>query len=201
MRIALVLPVITALALTACQTSSLTEEQKEPVQESSQAFSGEQKQIDTTKSSISFVGKSNIVNHEGKFNTYDAALTLDADEPANLEKASVRATVDISSVEIDAAGLQGHLAKDDFFAVEQFPEATFESTSIVSKGDNMYEVTGDLTIKDMTKTITFDAEITDAYLKAQYDLPRKEFGIGNDNYGDKLLEETVPVNIQLIFQS
>jgi polyisoprenoid-binding protein YceI len=196
----LALPLILAtLALGACSTSSLTEEEKAPVVETDTAFSGDVKQIDKEQSVISFTGKSNIVNHEGKFTDYTAAVTLDPTEPANLEKASIVAEIDITTVEVDAAGLQGHLQKDDFFATATYPKATFSSTKIMNKGGNIYEITGDLTIKDTTQSITFDAEITDDYLTAHYDLPRADFGIGNDSYGEKLLEADVPVDIKLVF--
>ncbi|MBP9850873.1 MAG: YceI family protein [Candidatus Peribacteraceae bacterium] len=192
---------VAALSLGACQTSSLNEDEMAPVPESDTAFSGELRQIDKSKSVISFVGKSDVINHEGKFNEYSATVTLDEETPADLEKATIAAEIDITSVVIDAAGLQDHLLKDDFFATETYPTATFASTSIVSKGGNMYDISGDLTIKGVTKSITFTAEITDDYLTAQYDLPRAEFGIGNDTYGQKLLEPTVPVDIKLVFQS
>lgn len=193
--------VIAALTLSACQTSSLTESEQAPVPESDTAFSGELKQIDKSKSVISFVGKSNVINHEGKFTDYSATVTLDKETPADLEKASIVAEIDITTVVVDAAGLQGHLQKEDFFSTESYPKATFVSTGIVSKGANLYDVSGDLTIKGVTKPITFTAEITDDYLSAQYDLPRADFGIGNDTYGQKLLEPTVPVTIKLVFQS
>lgn len=193
--------ILTALALSACQTSSLTEVEQAPVPESDTVFSGEMKQIDKSQSVISFVGKSNLVNHEGKFNEYSATVVLDKETPADLEKASITAEIDITSVIVDAQGLQGHLQKDDFFSTETYPKATFVSTSIVSKGGNLYDVTGDLTIKDVTKSVTITAEITDDYLTATYELPRADFGIGNDSYGEKLLEPTVPVTIKLVFQS
>ncbi len=192
--------VLTLLALSGCQTSSLTESEQAPVQDSSVSFSGEPREIDVSQSVLSFVGKSDIVNHEGKFNDYSATVKLDSSEPANLEKASIQAEIRIASVEVDAAGLQKHLLKDDFFAAETYPTATFASTDIRSKGSNQYRVTGDLTIKGITKSITFDAEITDEYLTAHYDLSRQEFGIGNDSYGKKLLEEMVPVEIKLVFR-
>lgn len=188
------------MTLAACSTSSLTDAELAPVEPTETAFSGELKEIDKTQSVISFVGGSNIIDHQGKFNEYEAFVTLDADEPANLEKAQIVASINIASVEVDAGGLQGHLLKDDFFAAEQYPQAVFASTSIVSLGGNQYEVTGDLTIKDMTNSITFEAEITDKYLTAEYDLPREEFSIGNASYGEKLLDATVPVSIKLVFQ-
>lgn len=190
---------LSVLTLGACQTSSLSEAEKEPVVETETSFSGELREIDKSQSVISFTGKSNIINHEGKFPNYTAEVTLDADEPANLEKATISAELDVATIEVDAPGLQGHFMKDDFFAVETYPKATFVSTDIVSKGDNMYAITGDLTVKGTTKSVTIDAEITDAYLTAEYDFPRMDFGIGNESYGQKLLEPMVPVSIKLVF--
>ena len=191
--------IIGFLALTACQTSSLSETEKAAVPASDAAFRGELREIDKSQSVISFVGKSNVINHEGKFNEYSATVTLDSQNPTDLERATIHAEIDIASVEVDATGLQGHLLRDDFFAAEMHPKATFSSTGIVGIGDNRYEVMGNLTIKGITKPITFTAEITDDYLTAHYDLPREDFGIGNDSYGKKLLEPTVPVDVKLVF--
>lgn len=191
---------LVSLALAACSTSSLTETEQTPVEETTVAFSGEPKQVDETQSVISFVGKSSVVNHEGKFTDYDIQVTLDETEPANLEKAKVTAEMAVAGIVTDAESLNGHLQKADFFAAEANPKITFVSTGIVSKGGNMYTVTGDLTVKGTTKSITFDAEITDDYLTATFDFPRKEFGVGNDSYGDKLLDDTVPVDVKIVFQ-
>lgn len=188
------------LVLSACQSSSLSESESSPVPESETAFSGNLREIDKSKSVISFIGKSDVVDHEGKFNDYVSTVTLDPQNPADLEKASITVDIDIASVEVDSEGLQGHLLRDDFFAAETYPRATFVSTKIVSMGENRYEVTGDLTLKGVTKSVVITAEITDDYLMAQYELPRKDFGIGNDTYGQKLLASTVPVNVKLVFQ-
>ncbi len=191
--------VLLTLALGACSTSSLTESEMAPVPESNTAFSGELRPIDKSQSVIAFEGKSDVVNHTGKFPNYEASVTLDKDEPANLEKATIAVEIDIATVEVDAPGLQGHFQKADFFDVANHPKATFASTKVVSKGGNQYEITGDLTIKGTTKSVTFMAEITDDYLTAHYELPRQEFGIGNDTYGQKLLATTVPVDVKLVF--
>jgi polyisoprenoid-binding protein YceI len=198
-NISIPLFVISLLALSACQTSSLSESEKAPLPETDSSFSGTVREIDTTQSVISFIGKSSVVNHEGKFNRYSATVTLDPAIPADLEKAIIAAEIDPASVQTDSEGLNGHLQKDDFFAVATYPKATFLSTGIVKKEGNQYGITGDLTVKGVTKTVTFDAEITDSYLSAQYDFPRAEFGIGNDTYGQKLLEPMVPVNVKLVF--
>ena len=191
---------LSTLTLAACQTSSLTDAQKEGVTHTDQAFSGTMKDIDAEASVISFVGGSTVVDHEGKFNEYEAHIMLDETDPANLEKAAIMATIDLTSAVTDAEGLNGHLQKADFFETATYPQATFNSTNIASKGGNMYAVTGDLTVKGVTKSVSFDAEITDEYLTATYEFPRKEFGVGNDTYGQKLLDETVPVNVKLVFK-
>lgn len=191
---------IAVLSLTACQTSSLTAEQQAHLPEDADTFTGASSmEIDETRSSVSFTGKSNIINHEGKFNAYDIEIDLDEADPSNFEQATITAVIDIASVETDSGGLDGHLKRADFFDAEQFPQATFTSTQIVSTGENTYDITGDLTIKGTTKTVTFNAELTESYLAAHYDLPREDFGIGNDSYGEKLLEPIVPVDIRLVF--
>lgn len=190
---------LTLLTLGACETSSLSETEKAPAPESDTEFSGQVRGIDKSQSVISFIGKSSIVNHEAKFNEYGAALTLDAENPADLEKAKITAEIDLTTVETDSKGLDGHLQKDDFFDTTKHPKATFSSTTIKGTGENTYEITGDLTIKGTTKSIVFTAEITDSALTAHYELPRKDFGIGNDSYGKKLLEPDVPVDIKLVF--
>lgn len=197
---ALGLAIVSSLTLAACQTSSLTDEQKEDVTHTDAAFSGGMKEIDKEKSVISFVGGSTIIDHQGKFNSYDAHIMLDTENPADLEKASIMATVDLTSAVTDAEGVNGHLQKADFFDTAQYPEATFESSSITAKGNNLYQVRGFLTVKGQSKTVDFEAEITDDYLTATYDFPRKEFGVGNDTYGQKLLDETVPVEVKLVFK-
>lgn len=200
MRKAAVPLVLSILALSACQTSSLTDAEKAAVVDTEVAFDGTVKEIDMSQSVISFVGGSTVIDHEGKFETFTADVTLDETTPADLTKAKVSATIDLTSAVTDAEGLNGHLQKADFFNTASGATATFESTEIVKLEDNNYDITGDLTVKGVTKTITVNAEITNDYLLAVYDFPRKEWGIGNDTYGQKLLDETVPVTVKLVFK-
>ncbi len=189
-----------ALTLSACATTSVIEDDEKTLPESDAAFNlSEPVVFDKSQSYVSFLGKSSIINHEGEFETFDVTMDLDDDAPADLTKAKLEATIDLTSAKTDAEGLNGHLQKADFFDTAQFPEATFTSTSIVSTGGNMYDVLGDLTVKGKTMPVTMKAEITDAYVLADFDMPRKEFGVGNDSYGEKLLDETVPVQAKLVF--
>ena len=126
-------------------------------------------------------------------------MTPDATDPADFTKATVEVMIDVTSIYSDSNGLTGHLQKEDFFDVANHPEATFTSTQIVKTGDRTYDITGDLMIKGVTKTVTFSATVSDSTIVATYDLPRRDFGIGNDHYGDKLLDEQVPVTVTLVF--
>ncbi len=192
--------VLSILTLSACQTSSLTDAEKAPIVDTETTFSGEGKEIDASQSVISFVGGSDVVDHEGKFTKYTAEVNLDDTEPADLTKASIWAVIDLTSVVTDSEGLNGHLQKSDFFNTASGATATFTSTTIEKLEDNNYDITGELTLKGMTKTVTINATITDDYLLAVYDFPRREWGIGNDQYKDKLLDEVVPVTAKLVFK-
>ena len=52
-----------------------------------------------------------------------------------------------------------HLRSDDFFGVEKYPEMTFQSTAVEKTGDDTYNVTGDLTIREITRPITLEVEV------------------------------------------
>ncbi len=190
---------LSLLTLAACKTSSLTELEKTPVAETTVEFDGTMKGIDMDQSVLSFVGGSDVIDHEGKFTDYTAGVTLDTTEPSNLEKAVIAVAINLASAVTDAEGLTQHLQREDFFFVEQHPRAIFASTGIVKTDATHYAITGDLTVKGVTKSVTISAEITNDYLTAHYDFPRQEFGIGNDSYGNKLLDTTVAVDVKLVF--
>lgn len=197
MKTKYLLPVL-ALALAACSTTSLTEEEQAPAPESDATFTGQHTEMDESQSVLSFIGTSNIINHEGKFNDFSVEIDTDATAPADLTKATIIVTAEVASIETDA-GVSGHLQREDFFDVENYPTVTFVTTSIVSKGDDVYTLTGDMTVKGKTMEMSFDAVITDEVLTTAFDFPRKEFGVGNDSYGDKLLDENVPVTVKVFF--
>lgn len=187
-----------ALLLAACSSSVLTPEDK-ALPEDTGAFTGQNMEIDYDQSYISFVGGSDIVDHESEFEKFAVVITPDAAAPADFTKATVVATIDLTSVKTDADGLNGHMQKADFFDTATYPEATFTSTSITEDGEGHYDITGDFTLKGVTKPLTLEAELTDSYLLATGEIPRKEFGVGNDTYGQKLIDETVPLEAKLVF--
>ena len=92
-----------------------------------------------------------------EFEQFSGSLMFDEDDVA---QSDVRVTIDLASVDSGFETFNGHLRnKAEWFNVEEYPEATFESTGIEQVGDGRYEVTGDLTLKGVTREVTLDTTI------------------------------------------
>lgn len=141
--------------------------------------------IDPAHSEITFKVKHlMITNVTGSFTKFDATMESSA---ADFTDAKISFEADVNSISTNNEQRDGHLKSDDFFAAEKFPKLSFVSKSFTKKSDNEYKLTGDLTIRDTTKTIDLDVEYggstTDPYgqNKAGFELSgkinRKEFGL------------------------
>ena len=91
----------------------------------------------------------------GFFREFDVAMVADKDD---FESAKIEAVIRTSSIETGNERRDNHLRGDDFFNAEKFPEIRFKSTKIEKAGDNSYTITGDLTIRDATRSVTLDAK-------------------------------------------
>lgn len=112
--------------------------------------------VDQSHSTVGFEVKHMMVSKvKGQFNDYTADVT--ASDLTDLTTASIAFTFDVASIHTNSADRDNHLKSADFFDVEKYPAITFNSTTIVKDGAD-YKVTGDLTIKDVTKQVTFDVE-------------------------------------------
>ena len=115
-------------------------------------------------------------------------------------KSPTAASVDIEtgSLITPIGRLTNHLQSPDFFDVEQFPKASFKATKFeaTDAAAGKYKVTGDLTIRDVKKPISFPAvvKVTDkgAVLASEFKIKRSEFGI---TFGADRIEEEVPMTI------
>ncbi len=116
--------------------------------------------VDATHAYIDF-----SYNHLGlsrpslSFDDFTIDLEFDSENPTD---SSVSVVVEAESIEAGSEVWQEHLSGVDFFDMVKYPEITFKSTSIESVGDNNYSVTGELTIKDVTRPLTLDVTINDA---------------------------------------
>jgi polyisoprenoid-binding protein YceI len=110
--------------------------------------------LDKTHSNVKFTVSHMVVSEvEGSFKMFDGSLVA---SKADLSDAVINFSVDVASVNTDNERRDGHLRSDDFFNAEKFPKMTFVSKSMKPLGGNKYALTGDLTMRDVTKSVTFD---------------------------------------------
>ena len=113
--------------------------------------------IDPTHSEIGFKVKHMMfTNVSGKFEQYDASIETNDDD---FTTGNFSFSAEISSIDTRNEDRNNHLKSADFFDADNFPKLSFTSTSFVPNGDN-YELTGDLTIKDVTKQIKLPVEFS-----------------------------------------
>lgn len=111
--------------------------------------------IDASHSSVQFsIRHLMITNVRGEFSGLAGSVEFDAASP---ESASVKASVDPSTVNTRDEKRDGHLKSADFFDVEKFPKITFESTAVAKHGDHLH-VKGNLTMHGVTKAIDLEVE-------------------------------------------
>lgn len=110
--------------------------------------------VDPVHSNIRFTVAHLVISEvEGSFKKFDG--TLVSSKP-DFSDAVINFTIDINSINTDNEGRDKHLKADDFFNAEKYPTAKFVSTSFKKIGGNKYKLTGNLTIRDVTKTVSFD---------------------------------------------
>src|SRR5699024_3159673 len=110
--------------------------------------------VDKVHSELGFSVKHMMVSRaKGTFNEFDAVIEAD---PNDLTNAKVEFTIDVASIDTRQKDRDDHLRSADFFDVENHPKATFTAKDFKEKGNNHYDVTGDLTIAGTTKPVTVD---------------------------------------------
>lgn len=140
--------------------------------------------IDPAHSEIAFVTRHAMVTKvRGSFTDFTGTATTGE----NLEGATITVDIDASSVDTRNADRDGHLRSADFFDVENFPRIIFASTSVTAKGDSAIEVIGDLTLKDVTRSVAidfdFDGEVVDPWgvtrvgFEGETTILRSDFGL------------------------
>ncbi|NVJ00320.1 YceI family protein [Myxococcus sp. AM009] len=123
--------------------------------------------IDATHSGIHFsVRHMVIAKVRGSFRKYSGAVSLDEQD---VTKSSVAVTIETASIDSGVEQRDNHLRSPDFFDVEKFPRITFKSTKVERASGDGLKVTGNLTIRDITREVVLDAE---------------QLGVGKDPWGN-----------------
>ena len=113
--------------------------------------------LDSSHSRLGFSARHAMVTKvRGQFGGFSGTAHVDAETPAN---SKVELSIDPATVSTGSADRDGHLRSADFFDIETYPEWTFRSTEVSRDGDD-WTITGDLTIKDVTKPVTIEFEET-----------------------------------------
>jgi polyisoprenoid-binding protein YceI len=110
--------------------------------------------VDVVHSSVKFTVEHLVISEvEGSFKTFNGSMI--STKP-DFTGSTIDFTVDVNSISTDNEMRDKHLKSDDFFNAEKFPKMTFKSTSFKKISGNKYALTGNLTLRDVTKSVTFD---------------------------------------------
>lgn len=141
--------------------------------------------VDPAHSNIDFVARHLVASKvRGHFAEFSGTITIGD----SIENSSVEAVAQASSITTDNEMRDGHLKSADFLELEKFPTLTLKSTKITPKGGDNYEMVADLTIKGVTKPVTFDLEylgtspsmqpgVTIAGFEAKAEIDRRDFNV------------------------
>ncbi len=144
----------------------------------------------------------------GKFTAVECTLTTDGED---FDGGSIKATVKVNDINTGNVMRDKHLKEDDFFNSTKFPEMTFESTKFNRASANRFQMTGNLTIRDVTKEITFPVEYsgtielddkTITVFKAAFSINRFDYNLKWDDTldtGSLVVGEDVKVTLSLEF--
>ncbi len=120
----------------------------------------------------------------GRFKEFDATLTSGKEDFSDMQ---VEADIKTTSIDTDNEQRDKHLRSDDFLNTDKYPDMKFKSTRIEKTGENTFRISGDLTIRDVTKPVVLDAKLggvvkdpwgnTKAGFRATTTIDRFEYGV------------------------
>lgn len=160
--------------------------------------------VDPAASSIAWLGNKVTGKHNGTIRISNGTLNV---QDGKLKGGKF--TVDMTSITNQditdtayKAKLEGHLKAADFFDVAKFPEATFEITSVTEAAPNKVTIAGNLTLKGVSKNITFDADViestaTSFKAKADFNINRLDWGISYPGMKDDAISKEINLKIDL----
>lgn len=169
-------------------------------EDSSSAIGEEELDVDTARSGIHAFASKVSTTHDITFDTWSGTISLSEGELVGLGIA-----IEMASVRADVDRLTSHLASDDFFDVETYPQADFQASAVVAEageGGTTHAVSGALTICGTTKQVTFPATVAvgdpEVSATAAFTLDRRDFGLTNPGQEDDPILDEVQMSIELV---
>ncbi|MGD2120874.1 MAG: YceI family protein [Gemmatimonadota bacterium] len=158
--------------------------------------------VDASHTEVNFSVTHFFTPVTGTFRDFDIELMFDAEAPEN---SSVKVSIDVASIDTKNERRDNHLRSADFFNTEQFPQMTFESSSVREIGPNQLVATGNLTIKEITKEVELAIDVLGvkdlppemqemmggitqvAGFQASTTIDRREFEVGVANWAQTVI--------------
>jgi len=166
----------------------------------------EKKEVKTETSTITWKAYKVTGSHYGTVDLKSGSLVFDGDKLTGGEFEADMTTLVATDLEGESKGkLEGHLKSDDFFGTEKHTAAKLVFTKVEPTGKNSYEVTGDLTIKGVSKPVTFDVSVYGSKATATVKVDRTaydiKYGSGSFfyNLGDKAIYDEFDLVVDLEF--
>jgi polyisoprenoid-binding protein YceI len=164
--------------------------------------------IDPTHTLIEFSAKHMMFTTvKGRFSDIEGTITLDEAYP---EQSHAEAVIDATTIDTRSEQRDVHLRSADFFDVETFPTISFKTTGVEVLGQERAKVTGDLTIKDVTRPVTLDVTVNGygqnpwglevAGFSAETTINRKDFGLNWNvalEAGGVLVGDTIKITLEI----
>lgn len=165
---------------------------------------GEKKEVKTSESTVTWKAYKVTGSHTGTIALKSGALEFDGEKLVGGEFVVDMTTINTTDLTGDYKNkLDGHLNSDDFFSTAKNPTSSLVFTNVQSSGKNSYKVTGNLTIKGITKPVTFDVSIYGSKATATLKVDRTnydvKYGSGSffDNLGDKTIYDEFDLVVDL----
>jgi polyisoprenoid-binding protein YceI len=214
MKSTLLLLTAGALLFTACQNDPKADSAQTGAAMETSNATGAAYKADITQSQIDWTGTKPTGTHHGTFMLKDGNIIVD-----NSNVTGGKFDIDITSLKVNdpdtgtVRKLGGHLRSADFFDAEKFPTATFEITSIkpgvdsattkdLVMKDATHTISGNLTMKGITKGLTFPAKVsvtgTSVTTDANFNIDRTQWGVDVASLKDKLISNTVNIGLHIV---
>lgn len=159
------------------------------------------KSIKVEASKVIWKGYKVTGSHEGTIAIENGTLTFDDDKLVGGEFVIDMTSIENTDLEGDyKTKLEGHLKSDDFFGVETHPTASLVFTNVKASGKNAYDITGDLTIKGITKPVNFTMAIYGSKANATLKIDRSEYNVryGSSSFFDGLKDKAIYDEFDLV---
>ncbi len=156
--------------------------------------------VDLSKSKVSAISKQMNVPTEGVFKKFSAQVKFD---PAKAAQGSAQVTIDVASYDLGDKMYNDQVAGKDWFDAKTYPQATFVSTAIAPAGGNKYSVTGKLTVKGKTETLTVPVTVTQSGATQAFDgvlpIKRSAFNVGTGEWKDtSIVADEVQIKFHIV---